>query len=201
MHHTISYLALGDSYTIGEAVPLHESYPYIATQLIRQQKISIHAPEIVAQTGWTSSELAEHLLKTNLNAPYDFVSLLIGVNNQYRHLSLDNFRNDFDYLLKKSIHLTNGHPEKVIVLSIPNWGCTPYAKDKNPAMIAVEIDAFNHVCKEYANQYHTQFIDITTETSATSHQLSTLATDQLHYSAETYLRWAKQLTEVMMMHL
>ena len=81
MQHTISYLALGDSYTIGESVPLHESFPYITTQLIRKKKVLMHAPEIIAQTGWTSSELAEQLLKTELQTHYDFLSLLIGVNN------------------------------------------------------------------------------------------------------------------------
>ena len=86
MNHSISYLALGDSYTIGESVPLHESFPYLTTQLIRKQKIAIHAPEIIAKTGWTSSELAEQLLKTELNTHYDFISLLIGVNNQYLSL-------------------------------------------------------------------------------------------------------------------
>lgn len=130
MNHSISYLALGDSYTIGESLPLHESFPYLATQLIRKQKISIQAPEIIAKTGWTSSELAEQLLKTELNAHYDFISLLIGVNNQYRHLSLNDFRSDFEYLLKKSIHLANGKPQNVMVLSIPDWGCTPFAKEK-----------------------------------------------------------------------
>lgn len=197
MQHIISYLALGDSYTIGESVPLHESFPYITTQLIRKQKLPIHAPEIVAQTGWTSSELAEQLLKTELNPQYDFVSLLIGVNNQYRHLSLDNFRNDFEYLLKKSIHLANGKPEKVIVMSIPDWGCTPYAKEKNSAEIAVEIDSFNHVCKRFAEKYSTQYLEITTETRKESIQLSSLASDHLHYSAETHLRWATQLASLM----
>lgn len=193
MHHPISYLALGDSYTIGESVPLHESFPYLTTQLIRKQKIAIHAPEIIAQTGWTSTELAEQLLKTELNLHYDFVSLLIGVNNQYRHLSLDNFRNDFEYLLKKAIHLTGGKSERVIVLSIPDWGCTPYANDKNGAEIAIEIDSFNHVCNQFAKKYHTGFINITEETRVESKNPAALASDQLHYSGLTHLHWATKL--------
>ena len=122
--NTVRYLALGDSYTIGEAVPIHESFPYITTQLLRKEKISIHAPEMVAKTGWTSTELAEHLLHTQLNQQYDFVSLLIGVNNQYRNLSVDNFLNDFEFLVKKAIHLVAGKTERVIILSIPDWSCT-----------------------------------------------------------------------------
>lgn len=193
MQHTISYLALGDSYTIGESVPLHESFPYITTQLIRKQKILIHAPEIIAQTGWTSTELAEQLLKTELQPQYDFVSLLIGVNNQYRHLSLDNFRNDFEYLLKKAIHLTGGKSEHVIVLSIPDWGCTPYAADKNDKEISVEIDSYNHVCNQFSKKYHTGFINITEETRVESKNPAALASDQLHYSGITHLHWATKL--------
>lgn len=193
MQHTISYLALGDSYTIGESVPLHESFPYITTQLIRKQKILIHAPEIIAQTGWTSTELAEQLLKTELQPQYDFVSLLIGVNNQYRHLSLDNFRNDFEYLLKKAIHLTGGKSEHVIVLSIPDWGCTPYAADKNDKEISVEIDSYNHVCNQFSKKYHTCFINITEETRVESKNPAALASDQLHYSGLTHLHWATKL--------
>ncbi|HLD53615.1 MAG TPA: GDSL-type esterase/lipase family protein [Sediminibacterium sp.] len=193
MQHTISYLALGDSYTIGESVPLHESFPYITTQLIRKQKLLIHAPEIIAQTGWTSTELAEQLLKTELQPHYDFVSLLIGVNNQYRHLSLDNFRNDFEYLLKKAIHLTGSKSERVIVLSIPDWGCTPYAADKNGKEISVEIDSYNHVCDQFSKKYHTSFINITEETRVESKNPAALASDQLHYSGITHLHWATKL--------
>jgi hypothetical protein len=182
MNHSISYLALGDSYTIGESVPLHESFPYLTTQLIRKQKIAIHAPEIIAKTGWTSSELAEQLLKTELNTHYDFISLLIGVNNQYRHLSLHDFRSDFEYLLKKSIHLSNGKPQNVIILSIPDWGCT----------------SFNHVCAQFAKDYHTQFIDITTATRALKDHPSALAADQLHYSGETHLLWANKVANKIM---
>lgn len=198
MQHAHSYLALGDSYTIGESVPLHDSFPYITTQLIRKQKVLMHAPEIIAQTGWTSSELAEQLLKTELQTHYDFVSLLIGVNNQYRHLSLDNFRNDFEYLLKKAIHLTGGKSERVIVLSIPDWGCTPYAVDKNGAEIGVEIDSFNHVCDQFSKKYHTGYINITEETRAARNNADTLASDQLHYSGITHFKWATHLANYML---
>ncbi|BDQ11469.1 SGNH/GDSL hydrolase family protein [Sediminibacterium sp. TEGAF015] len=193
MQHINSFLALGDSYTIGEAVPIHESFPYITTQLLRKKKISIYAPEIVAKTGWTSSELAEHLLHTQLNHHYDFVSLLIGVNNQYRNLSVDNFLNDFEFLVKKAIHFASGKNERVIILSIPDWGCTPFATDKNKEQIAKEIDAFNIVCKQTAKQYHTNFIDITTETREFSLEPKAIASDGLHFSYETHLIWAKKM--------
>lgn len=193
MHHPITYLALGDSYTIGESVPLHESYPYLTAQLIRKQKMMIHAPEIIAQTGWTSTELAEQILKTELNLHYDIVSLLIGVNNQYRQLSLENFKNDFEYLLKKAIHLTGGKSDSVIALSIPDWGCTPYAAEKNGTEIGIEIDAYNHVCQQLSIKYKTNFIEITEETRAASKNPAALASDQLHYSGITHLNWATKL--------
>lgn len=195
MHHIHSYLALGDSYTIGEAVPIHESFPYITTQLLRKKKIAIHAPEMVAKTGWTSTELAEHLLHTQLNQQYDFVSLLIGVNNQYRNLSVDNFLNDFEFLVKKAIHLAAGKTERVIILSIPDWSCTPFAVDKNKDQIAREIDAFNIVCRQTAKQYHTQFIDITAETRLFSSDTRAIASDGLHFSYETHLIWAKKVAD------
>lgn len=194
MQHIHSYLALGDSYTIGESVPIHQSFPYITTQLLRKEKIAIHAPEMVAKTGWTSSELAEHLLHTHLNQQYDFISLLIGVNNQYRNLSLDNFLNDFEFLIKKAIHFAAGKNERVFILSIPDWGCTPFAADKNKEQIAKEIDEFNMVCKQTAKQFHTPFIDITTETRAFSSNPQAIATDGLHFSYETHLIWAKKLS-------
>lgn len=95
-----------------------------------QKGIHFHAPEVVAKTGWTSFELADHILHTQLNEQYDFVSLLIGVNNQYRGLSLANFTDEFEYLLKKAIHFAGNKPERVIVLSIPDWGVTPLQQAK-----------------------------------------------------------------------
>ena len=95
--HYFSYLALGDSYTIGESVPLHEGFPYQVVQLLRKKGIHFHAPEVVAKTGWTSFELADHILHTTLNEQYDFVSLLIGVNNQYRGLPVADFKEEFQF--------------------------------------------------------------------------------------------------------
>lgn len=99
--HYFTYLALGDSYSIGEGVPLHESFPYQVVQLLRNKGLHIHAPEIVANTGWTTLELAEHILHTKFSESYDFVTLLVGVNNQYRSLNAEDYKNDFEFLLKK----------------------------------------------------------------------------------------------------
>ena len=159
--HHFTLLALGDSYTIGEGVPLHESFPYQTIQLLRKNGFHIHAPEIVAQTGWTTFELAEHILHTKLNEHYDFVTLLIGVNNQYRGLSAEDYEADFEFLLKKAIHFAAEKSNHVIVLSIPDWGVTPFAKESDTKKIAEEIEAFNLINKNISTQHKVQYVEIT----------------------------------------
>jgi hypothetical protein len=194
--HHYSYLALGDSYTIGESVPLHESFPYQTVQLLRKAGLHFHAPEIVAKTGWTSFELAEHILHTKLNEQYDFVSLLIGVNNQYRELSIEEFEADFDFLLRKAIHFSGENPKHVIVVSIPDWGATPFAAKKDGKKIGKEIDAFNKVCESAAKKMHTHFINITEETREAKNNSSFLANDHLHYSGKEHALWAQWVAEL-----
>ena len=194
--HHYTYLALGDSYTIGESVPLHESFPYQTVQLLRKQGLNFHAPEVIAKTGWTSFELAEHLLHTKLNEQYDFVTLLIGVNNQYRGLSLADFETDFTFLLHKAIHLTGNQPERVIVLSIPEWGVTPFAKDRDSKKITEEINAFNKICASVAKKNQTNFIDITADTREAENDTSLLAVDHLHYSGKEHGIWAEKVVDL-----
>ena len=191
--HHYTYLALGDSYTVGESVPLHESFPYQTVQLLRKAGYHFHAPEIIAKTGWTSSELAEQLLHTKLNESYDYVSLLIGVNNQYRGLSIDEFKTDLEFLIRKAIHLSGEKPNHVIVISIPDWGVTPFAAKKDGKKISEEIDAFNIICESAANQFKTQFINITEETRKAKKDPTLLAEDHLHYSGKEHLIWAEKV--------
>lgn len=195
--HYYAYLALGDSYTIGESVPLHESFPYQSIQLVRKAGYAFQAPEIVAKTGWTSTELAEHLLHTTLNASYDFVSLLVGVNNQYRGLPLTDFVTDFTFLLHKAIHLAGNKTDHVVVLSIPDWGQTPFAAEKDTVTIRAEIDMFNQSCASIAKENGVQFIDITEDTRQVTHDKSLLAVDQLHYSGKAHAVWAAKVAAIM----
>ncbi|MEN9685838.1 MAG: hypothetical protein RLZZ28_1624, partial [Bacteroidota bacterium] len=195
--HVFTYLALGDSYTIGESVPLYENYPYQTVYLLRKEGILLHTPEIVAKTGWTSFELAEKMLHTPLLEQYDFISLLIGVNNQYRGLPLDSFQSDIDFLLRKAIHLSGNKKERVFVLSIPDWGQTSFAEKEKSAVIAAEINAFNEVCERLAKLQGVSFINITEETRKASQEKGLLANDQLHYSGRAYAIWAKKLAEKM----
>lgn len=194
--HHYTYLALGDSYTIGESVPLHESFPYQTVQMLRKAGKRFHAPEILAKTGWTSAELAEQILQTKLSEAYDFVTLLIGVNNQYRGLSIEDFTADIDYLIHKAIHITAGITENVIVLSIPDWGVTPFAKEEDRKKISEEIDAYNRICESTAKQYKTQFINITEGTRKANKDHTLLTSDHLHYSAKEHAIWAKEVVSI-----
>lgn len=199
--HYFSYLALGDSYTIGESVPLHEGFPYQTVQLLRKKGLHFHAPEVVAKTGWTSFELADHILHTQLNEHYDFVSLLIGVNNQYRGLPVEEFTTDFEYLLKKAIHFAGNKPDRVIVLSIPDWGVTPFAAERDTAAISKAIDSFNQACEEAVKKIGGHYIDITTQTRLAKKDESLLASDKLHYSAKSHAVWAEKLAARMASNL
>lgn len=193
--HIFSFLALGDSYTIGESVPIHESFSYQAVQLLRKANLHFHAPEIVAQTGWTTAELAEHILHTELNDHYDFVTLLIGANNQYRELSMDDYSTDFEFLLRKAIHFAGEKKENVIVLSIPDWGVTPFAKKHDSKKIAADIDAYNRTNRAIAERNKVKYIDITSNTREAKNDASLLAADGLHPSGKAYAEWAKTLVD------
>jgi lysophospholipase L1-like esterase len=191
--HIFSYLALGDSYTVGEAVPLNESFPYQTVQLLRRSNLHFHAPEIVAKTGWTTGELAEHILHTKLNDHYDFVTLLIGVNNQYRELSIDDYSNDFEFLLRKAVHFAGEKKENVIVLSIPDWGVTPFAKKRDAKKITTEIDAYNKINRTITERYKIKYLHITPASRLAKEDPSLIAKDGLHPSGKAYAEWGNML--------
>jgi lysophospholipase L1-like esterase len=183
-----SLLSLGDSYTIGEGVPLADSYPYQTVQLLRRNGHVFHAPEIIAQTGWTTDELAAAMDRTLLLPLYDLATLLIGVNNQYQDRDPGEYGRQFEDLLLRAGRLASG---RVIVLSIPDWGVSPFAASTNraPADIARGIDAFNAIAGDITRSHGLPFIDITPH-SRTS---PVFTTDGLHPAAETYAYWAQQL--------
>ena len=191
-----SYLALGDSYTIGEQVPLYENFPYQAIQLLRKNYNHLfYAPEIVAKTGWTTDELGAAIENTAFLPGYDIVSLLIGVNNQYRGRSVENYKEEFSLLLKKAIAFAGGNQQKVFVLSIPDWGVTPFAKDRDAGKIAAEIDAYNNACRQITEQEQCVYIDITASQRTDGSNPAFLATDELHPSGNEYAKWAEKLAE------
>lgn len=194
-----TYLALGDSYTIGEQVPPEDNFPNQVMKLSVKENINIDYPRIIAKTGWTTDELEEGIGNADDEMPlkkqYDFVSLLIGVNNQYRGRSVENYKTEFEALLQGAIRFAGNRPERVVVLSIPDWGVTPFATGRDREQIAKEIDEYNAAKRDIAFRYHLYYIDITPGTREAAHDPSLLAADGLHPSGKEYNRWARQVAE------
>lgn len=188
----ISYLALGDSYTIGEMQPLHASFPYQLVQLFRSAGIGIHAPEIVAKTGWTTDELTSHINSIKLNNSYDLVTLLIGVNNQYRGRTVDNFIPELESLIQFALSKSSN----VVMLSIPDWGVTPFAEGKDIEKISNEIDMYNGACEKCAANAGIRFINITASQRIDGSNIEFLAEDKLHPSFKEYQKWAKEIFNI-----
>lgn len=188
-----TYLALGDSYTIGEQVPMQDNFPHQLVKLLNAKGISTAAPVIIAKTGWTTDELAASIREHNLHETFTFVTLLIGVNNQYRGRSVENYKEEFTQLLDQAIVFANGHTQNVFVVSIPDWGVTPFAEGKDRAQIAKDIDAYNSACEHIALMHKCHFTDITDSTRKNGTTPEYLAEDGLHPSAKEYKIWAERL--------
>jgi len=190
---THSYLALGDSYTIGEQVPFAENYPNQVVQLLRKDGCVVHAPEIVARTGWTTDELQFGINNRIFLPSYDLVTLLIGVNNQYRGRSVEEYEEQFSALLEQAQAFAGNRKERVAVLSIPDWGITPFAATKDPLKISQEIDRYNEVNRRLTTAAGIHYIYITGLTREAQNDPSLLAADGLHPSGKEYQRWAEEL--------
>jgi lysophospholipase L1-like esterase len=191
-----SLLSLGDSYTIGEGVPLYDGFPYQTVQLLRRAGHSFHAPEIIARTGWTTDELSAGINRFQLQPPYTVVTLLIGVNNQYRGRTVGEYALQFEQNLTQAIQLA-GTPLRVSVLSIPDWGIAPFAAENghDSRRIALEIDNFNATAREITVRHRLSFIDITAHGRITGASATAFAADGLHPSAATYRHWAQLLAK------
>lgn len=191
-----SFLFLGDSYTVGEGLPLQESYPYQLIQLLREDGMDIYAPELTAKTGWTTDELLSAMGKYTYRQQYDFTLLLIGVNNQYRGRSAIEYAAQFELLLKAAIALAGDKTGRTIVVSIPDWGVTPFAEGKDRAAIAREIDHYNHINRQLALEAGVHYVDITPGTREAAMDSGLLAVDKLHPSALAYRQWALAIKEI-----
>jgi lysophospholipase L1-like esterase len=185
------FLALGDSYTIGESVKEHERWPVQLAVLIREQKFDVGDPVIIAKTGWTTDELDAAIDRENPQGPFDIVSLLIGVNNQYRGRSEQEYRIQFVHLLRRAIAFAGNIASHVFVLSIPDWGVTPFAEGRDRGEIAREIDLFNAINLEEANRAGAQYVDITPISREVIRDPSLIASDGLHPSGKMYAQWAR----------
>jgi lysophospholipase L1-like esterase len=190
----LSYLALGDSYTIGEQVILAEAFPAQTVHILQTQyHISFQQPQVIATTGWTTDELQAAIHQAKPPHHFDMVTLLIGVNNQYRGKSVENFAVEYEKLLDQAIAFAQGNADHVFVLSIPDWGVTPFAEGKDRGAIANEIDNYNQVKAQITEVKGCHFIDITPDSRIKGLQEKYLTPDKLHYSAATYTTWAQAL--------
>lgn len=188
----VRYLALGDSYTIGESVPEEERWPNQLAGLLESEGVQTEVT-IVARTGWTTDELWQSIQDRGVDPPYDLVSLLIGVNNQYRGYDLDEYRQQFVFLLNKSIEYAGGNPSRVIVLSIPDWGVTPFASGRDPDQIAKKIDEFNSINREESEKAGVHYFDITPVSREAAADAALIASDGLHPSGKMYAQWAEMV--------
>ncbi len=197
----LKYLALGDSYTIGESVPPELNFPDQLYRIANEEGIMMESPRIIAKTGWTTDELINGINEANEILPvrkdYDLVSLLIGVNNQYRGRSVQEFKNEFFGLVEKGLEFAGGNTENMVILSIPDWGVTPFASDRNRQQIGLEIDAFNEAVEQVAKSRQIHYIYVTKWTREADTMPALLAKDGLHPSGIEYERWSREILQVL----
>ena len=185
----LRFLALGDSYTIGESVDESDRWPNQLARQLQREFTTLEAPRIIARTGWTTGELLAGIADARPPGKYDLVSLLIGVNNQYRGLDLQEFATELDELLALSIRMADATPSHVMVLSIPDWSVTPFAADRDRSAVATEIARFNQCLMEHATRHGCTHIDITPCSRKADQDTGLLAEDGLHPSASMYKMW------------
>ena len=185
------FLALGDSYTIGEGVAEEERWPSHLTRCLEREGLPITDVQLVAQTAWTTDELADAIDEARPRGPFDLVTLMIGVNDQYRSRPVDAFSPEYERLLQRSIRFAGGRPGRVIAISIPDWGATPFAKERDRSRIGREIDAYNARSREVAERAGVSWVDVTPLSRATLSEPSLVTADGLHPSGQMYARWCE----------
>ncbi len=195
------YLALGDSYTIGESVAPVERWPAQLTARVRARGFQLDDPFIIATTGWTTDELSRAIVQTAPLGPFDLVTLLIGVNNQYRGRSEDEYLRQFRALLHRAITYAGADPARVIVLSIPDWSVTPFAvslgaDQSSLTRIATAIDRFNAINRAEAERLNAHYVDITTLSRQAAVDRSLIAADGLHPSGKMYALWVNLIEPI-----
>ena len=196
MTDSLTFLALGDSYTIGERVDSSRRWPVQLAQLLRNEGLPLLDPVIIARTGWTTDELDSVIDSIGPEGPFDLVTLLIGVNNQYRGRALEEYRTQFTNLLERAVGFSGGHPDRVVVLSIPDWGVMPFAEGRDREAIANEIDEFNRVNREEARALGVPYVDVTRISREAESVPELVASDGLHPSGTQYSRWAEEALPV-----
>jgi len=198
---TYTYLALGDSYTIGEDEVFDRIFPKILYDHLAKTKMTTHiavAQKIIAKTGWTTHDL---ITAMNQQLPedsdYDLVTVLIGVNNQYQGKPISQYEKEFETIIQRAVKLAKNKSQNVIVVSIPDYGVTPFAAQKNPEKIKNEINQYNSINEAFANKYNTQYVNITPESRFAATDISLLAKDKLHPSGKMYQQWVDKIIKVL----
>lgn len=184
------FLALGDSYTIGESVSESERWPVQLAARLRELGVATREPEIIARTGWTAAELAAGIRAAAPRGPFALVTLLIGVNDQYRGHGLEEYRRELVALLDQAVRFAGGTPSRVVVLSIPDWGVTPFAAGRDRDRIAIEVDRFNRVASEEADRAGARYVDVTPSSRDAARDPALVAPDGLHPAGRMYAAWA-----------
>jgi len=192
---TVRYLALGDSYTIGELVSPRDRWSVQLVDLLESEGIQTDLT-IIARTGWTVDELWDGIQANPPEGPYDMVSLLIGVNDQYRGYPVDGYREDFRFMLGKAIEYTGGDPKRVVVLSIPDWGFTPFAATRDTEPISQQIDEFNIINLEETEAAGAYYVDVTIISRMAMDDFELITGDRLHPSGKMYAMWAEKTLPV-----
>lgn len=188
-----TFLALGDSYTFAQGIPEAGRWPVHLSSLLSKEGIEVGMPLVIARTGWTTSDLLQYLRTVSLANDYGLVSLQIGVNNQYQGQSLTTFRTEFAMLLSRSVAFAKGDPKRVVVLTIPDWGVTPFANGQSRQQISAQIQSFNQVISEEAAKAGIAVVDVYDLSLQVTQTPSLLAPDGLHYSSQMYLQWAQRV--------
>jgi lysophospholipase L1-like esterase len=191
----VRFLALGDSYTIGEGVDPSDRWPSHLVSMLRQRGNAIDEPVIVARTAWTTDELMDAIDEANPVGPFDVVSLMIGVNDQYRSRPIEQFEASFVQVLDQAIGFARGGASQVIVLSIPDWGATPFAEGRDRALIGREIDTYNTSGRTLVERRRARWHDITGISRRVAEDPALVVDDKLHPSGEMYRQWALSLVE------
>lgn len=194
-------LSLGDSYTIGESVLKNENFPSLTARLLEENNFKIDTIKIVAATGWTTSDLLLAIEEENIQQHFDLVTLLIGVNNQYQQKPTKIYQKEFSELLDKAIEFAGDKDYRVFVMSIPDYGITPFAKEKDLSKISYEIQRYNMLNFQISLSQNVHYIDIYLESLLAKNDIGLLTTDQLHPSKKQYSLWSEKLAAAMIREL
>lgn len=194
----MKYLALGDSYTVGEGVGPGERWPALLARALRDGGVAIDAPRVIATTGWTTDELSAAIDAAEPLGEWDFVTLLIGVNNQYRGRGVDAYRGEFEALLHRALGFAGGRCERVMVLSIPDWGATRFGAEsgRDLAQVSRELDAYNDAARDISARHGVAFVDIAPVSRARGAEPAMQAGDGLHPSAAMHALWLQEALPV-----